>query len=1055
MCDSMKNSRVKLVLLALNSLLMSVAMSAQESKEVPEDWVIAGTLAALDDKYDETKRQALRDIVKWKIPPADLRSRAVQVLGERAVLDLVRKMTELLKDDRWPVRQAALEALGALGAKGQAGKIAELLKDSDRRVRWTAVRALGALGAKEQAGKIAEWLKDGEPYIRRAAAEALGALGAKEQAHKIAELLKDDDPDVRGRAAEALGALEAKDHADKIAELLKDDDPHVRGRAAEALGALEAKDHADEIAELLKDGEHYVRRAAARALGALEAKEHVDKIVEVLKDGDRGVRRTATQALVALGAKEQAGKIAEWLEDDDEGVRRTAAEALRGLGAKGQAGKIAELLKDSDRRVRWTAVRALGALGAKEQADKIAELLTDDDADVRLVAAEALGALGATEQADKIAEWLKDDDEDVRQAAAEALRGLGPFGVNAVMVLDGVHDDPPLAPTPQVRYLAYVLGGESSDVRLLLRWIGRPEPDALPRDFSRNQALQYLSVFDKGWPSVENYDELRRELGTAIASVTRDGFSKFNAADVQLFTESQNLNVVTQLAERLEEFDNTKDSAAAVRQIVAGIAPYYVLWQRVLFGRNILAGQAAVWLVLLIFLYPKYRPIQAIFFWNPWVRRIGGFGYVGLLLRWVPFLRRRLFAPFRDSLVSEARLEEFSTRAYFAGSDVQQHGSEEAPIPIDEAIPAINGQIILQGESGLGKTMFLRHLVSRTERINVYLEAKDCSHGVVPAIQQKLHGLAADEKYLRDLIFAGALDICVDGLNEVSPHTRVEISQFARSFFRGNLLMATQPMIDWEPPPTAKRYLLLPLTRQKIEEFLVTREPTLGENSKLRGAAYEEASQDFLNEMLAEDQPNDELKAKQMVLSNPMDLTTVASMLGEGAQPDLFLLQQQQYELMATDLEARSRRRFPLQQFSETVFEMRRDDEDRLPQADYPDEITAMERHKMVLRRVVSSAGDQNTPARTEWVFRHDKIMDFFIVQTFLGTNNDRPREYISDARFHGVYRMLASLMPLEEAKVLREHLIFEAAERNDNRVSNAFVQVLRSRQALARGRAA
>jgi hypothetical protein len=63
--------------------------------------------------------------------------------------------------------------------------------------------------------------------------------------------------------------------------------------------------------------------------------------------------------------------------------------------------------------------------------------------------------------------------------------------------------------------------------------------------------------------------------------------------------------------------------------------------------------------------------VQAYFFWNKWVRRIGGFGYVGLLLTWVPFLRRRLFSPFRASLVADARITEFREDDYFLGSMIR------------------------------------------------------------------------------------------------------------------------------------------------------------------------------------------------------------------------------------------------------------------------------------------------------------------------------------------------------------------------------------------------
>ncbi|GAX34601.1 HEAT repeat-containing PBS lyase [Nodularia sp. NIES-3585] len=52
----------------------------------------------------------------------------------------------------------------------------------------------------------------------------------------------------------------------------------------------------------------------------------------------------------------------------------------------------------------------------------------------------------------------------------------------------------------------------------------------------------------------------------------------------------------------------------------------------------------------------------------------------------------------------------------------------------------------------------------------------------------------------------------------------------------------------------------------------------------------------------------------------------------------------------------------------------------------------------------------------------------------------------MSDPRFRGVYFLLATLLPLDAAKELREALIQYAADTKDNTVSNTFVQLLRSR---------
>jgi hypothetical protein len=144
-------------------------------------------------------------------------------------------------------------------------------------------------------------------------------------------------------------------------------------------------------------------------------------------------------------------------------------------------------------------------------------------------------------------------------------------------------------------------------------------------------------------------------------------------------------------------------------------------------GKNILLTHAILWIVLMS-LYPQSPQIQAIFFWNPKIRKFFGFFYVGLALTWIPFLRSRLFAPFKDSLLADADLERFQVQYYFPNCQVQSKATGKIS-NIQEAIPEIKGQIILQGESGLGKSMFLRSYLQKSKRIAVFLRATRCTQG--------------------------------------------------------------------------------------------------------------------------------------------------------------------------------------------------------------------------------------------------------------------------------------------------------------------------------------
>lgn len=534
-----------------------------------------------------------------------------------------------------------------------------------------------------------------------------------------------------------------------------------------------------------------------------------------------------------------------------------------------------------------------------------------------------------------------------------------------------------------------------------------------------------LEVFAQAWTFTGDLPSLRQDLERQIAKIARE--VTWNVEDYSL---------LDQHASNMETSASTH--APAVRQVLRSISMRH---------RFFTTGQVWVihvlfWAVLLL-VYPRSRQIQAIFFWNPWVRRFLGLGYVGFALTWIPLLRKTLFAPFKDSLLSDAGLEAFHPEFYFRESEVKEKVSG-LHHPIQQAIPAIDGQIVLEGESGLGKSMFLRNLVQRSKRIVVYLPAEKCAQGVMEAIQAKLQGPAQDPRFLRNLIYSGALDLCIDGLNEVTADTRAQITQFVESYFKGNILLATQPF-EWRPPSTARIYRLQPLTRDQIEQFLLTRQGSFPERTLVAGASYDQACQTYLAKALSENQTREGLEAARRILSNPMDLTLVAQMLAAGQDPDLFHLQAQQYEFMAADYKTlQLDQEFPLVAFSESIYQMRLKDEAAIPEEEFLEEIRVMERHKMVIIR--QSLDAQGKPKK-EWHFRHDKIMDFFIVHAFLGPENERPQKHIADPRFLGVYFLLAMLLPLKDAQALREQLIQYAADTKDHMISDTFIQLLRSRQ--------
>jgi len=450
--------------------------------------------------------------------------------------------------------------------------------------------------------------------------------------------------------------------------------------------------------------------------------------------------------------------------------------------------------------------------------------------------------------------------------------------------------------------------------------------------------------------------------------------------------------------------------------------------------------------VTLIFAYPRFAWVQAIFFWNPWMRRIAGVGYVGVALAWVPFLRQRLFAPFGPSLLADAELNGTQRESYFPRSQVRKlTGHSRGPLlGVKEAIPALKGQVVLQGASGLGKTMFLQHMLVGTNRITVFLRADRCTQGVMPAIQAKLKGSARDEKYLAKLIHAGAIDICIDGLNEVSAETRSRIIHFTEDQFSGNIILTTQP-IEWTPPATATVFELQPLDADQIEDFLTSRK--MPKDADVTTEKYQSRCRGFLKRTIPKSKDDSLTNSARRILSNPMDLTIVSQMLARDQKPDLLRLQQQQFDSMAEDHATTQKKPFPLETFSQAVYEMRLADQSDLPTDKFATETECMSKHRMVVRREIPAMDGESKPT-VVWRFRHDKVMEFFIVQWFL-QNSELQTSHFSDERFRGVYFLLANMLPRGDAKTLREELIQHAADTKDHNVSDDFVLLLNDREEL------
>ncbi|MCY1001814.1 HEAT repeat domain-containing protein [Myxococcus sp. MISCRS1] len=1039
---------------------------------------IAG-VKALSSLRWEASQHALHVAALLNDPDNTVKVAAIEALGTMGLGAATQAphVAGLLKDSRVSIQMAAIKALGSMGkgAAAQAPQVAELLIDDDVSIREAAIGALGNMGpgAAAQAPRIAEMLKASEEApVRVAATLALGKMGrgAEKQVPLLVKLLTDADSDVREVAVTALASMAEAGvfEASQVAKLLKSEDPLARRMALRVLWPLGSKAESQStfIVELLGDPDASVRQAASTALQAIGAGAavHAPRVARLLRASNPDIKMVAADALRHMGevATAQVPLVAELLRDPNDNVRLAGLDALKvmGQGAAAHAQDVAGLLRASNSMVRKAAVETLGAMGqsAAPHARDIATLFNDPDALIRRSAVEALGSMGeeavaqshlfadllkdsqaivrrsavvalgamgkaAMAQAPRVAVLLRDSDEEVYERAHSVLTGLAPLEPRATAkIVEAVLAGGPRY--PELLVLAHIAGEGDPVMERVLQWVVRPATQK-PKDLSAAEARAMLLAFRDFWPLAEQDSPLEEALADSIEKVARPHLGAWDASEDREFIEELHGLLLKKHPLRAE----------TLRAIPAQQQRWewpQLKWVPLL--------HATVW-ILLIFLYPRSRQVQAVFFWNRRVRQVLGFPYVGLLLTWVPFLRKRLLSPFKRGLTADAALDAFVPDAYFPELEAREPALKTRG-RLANLLPHLSGHVVLEGASGLGKSTYLKHLLSKSTRTSVFLRADRCQAGVLEAIQAKLEGYAKDSVFLKSLIFSGALDVYIDGLNEVSADVRARVVQFMEENLQGNILVTTQ-RIEWTPPSTARLLVLEPLSDSAITGFLKSREPFLDGAAALGGDSYATRCECFVKDALSTAQDGHAGRSLREVLSNPLDLTVVAQMLRNGQPPDLSQLRQQQYELMAREYAEAHLSEFPLGRFAEEAYQMRKASRSTLDEATFSLELLTLERAKLVLRRQWKRPDGKD---QQEWRFRHDKIQEFFVAQTFLDPSKSRELEHMGDPPFRGVYFFLMAYLSLERAQMLCGLLVEHAAETGDHSVSDECVKLLKAR---------
>jgi hypothetical protein len=557
----------------------------------------------------------------------------------------------------------------------------------------------------------------------------------------------------------------------------------------------------------------------------------------------------------------------------------------------------------------------------------------------------------------------------------------------------------------------------ASDPKVLvdyLQWVnpfyGTPNP---PFSLAKGRALLALLVSLSSSTGNADYDSATikgNDYIDLIPVLVDSGRDKWTLADVPLLRAASREMSRWQQAQREHTEDRQKlaQQVALIDTVVEHVSGLAVVSHTLLIG----CAYFSLWLVCLC-LYPWSNWVRANVLWNSRLRKV--FFIFNPLLFSVPFLRRLIFRPFLGDLSKEAGRKDTGAM-FFEDLQVVEDGKV---LKLVSALPAIRGRVVLQGRSGLGKTTFLRRLTKLSRDSIVYLEARRCSGGVLPAIQNLLPGWLKDEEFLGSFVFHGGLAVVIDGLNEAGESARTAIAAFLTQAAGGRVVVSSQPMnISW---PSRVRVLeLLPLDEERARQFLV-----------LQGISPEQA-RDVMSSAMSMRSESDR-EAATLVMSNPFDLAVIAEMVRRKIPPNLLSLPEQQYRTMAAKFKERENYEFPLDRFSDEVYKMLIEDRQTIDDECFTRELGLMAEERMVI--------DRNQC----YTFRHDKIRDFFLVAAL--DQKDRISKHYGDPRFQSAYLSLALRLPIDEARDLREDVDEWALDNQDRSLADELRRALRRRK--------
>ena len=228
------------------------------------------------------------------------------------------------------IRARAVALLGHGGALASAGHIADRFKDDSPEVRAAAVRAFCLVGRERALSTMVPFLSDADARVRAAAVAGLiahgGLDGILQAADPLKRMLEDPDAGVREHAARVLAEIRVRNFYQPVLALLRDPSPRVQNAALQAAGEMQSPELIPAL--VYKLGRRETAHTASRAL-ARYGESILDVLEKVLArpEEDLTIRRQVPRILAAICSHRTLDLLLAHLDVPDPALRREVARA--------------------------------------------------------------------------------------------------------------------------------------------------------------------------------------------------------------------------------------------------------------------------------------------------------------------------------------------------------------------------------------------------------------------------------------------------------------------------------------------------------------------------------------------------------------------------------------------------------------------------------------------------------------------------------------------------------------------------------------------------------